>query len=66
MTNDQQIAFDWIAIEHRDGLNHEAMPFKLNKFRATRDSLVRAGLVMKTTTGRYIPVPDKPHKAPAR
>jgi hypothetical protein len=61
MTNDQQLAFDWIVAEaNARGWNVAPMPFKLARFRSTRESLVRAGLVMKTDTGRYVPVPDKP------
>jgi hypothetical protein len=55
MSNDQQIAFDWIAEEARLGVHSAAMPFKLARFRSVRDSLVRAGLVVKTTEGRYVP-----------
>lgn len=61
MTNDQQIALSWIASDAlANGKNSTPMPFKLTKFRGVRDSLVRQGLVMKTTTGRYVPVTDKP------
>lgn len=59
MTSEQQDAFDWIAVEHRDTWNKEPMPFKLPRFRSIRESLVHSGLIVKTTTGRYVPVPDK-------
>lgn len=56
MSNDQQLALDWIAAElEQGGTNPVIMPFKLSKFRSVRGALVGAGLVMKTTDGRYVP-----------
>lgn len=59
MLADQQTAYDWIVDEQRLGWNPKPMPFNLMKFRGIRDSLVRAGLVVKNSTGRYVPTPDK-------
>jgi len=60
MTKDQVTVYDFISREAVEGWLPEAMPFKLWQFRSIRDTLVRAGLIMKTTTGRYAPVTDKP------
>lgn len=58
MTNDQQMVFDMIIAEAAGA--YASLPFKLTKFRSVRASLVRAGLVIKTSSGRYVPTPDKP------
>jgi hypothetical protein len=55
MTTDQQTVFDWITDERRLGWNPKPIPLGLEKFRHVRDQLVRAGLVTKTDTGRYVP-----------